>query len=62
MANKRNATVWIPKTKRAMQQARRSTVKRVTFLLSKASRRVRKVPGFVDKKIAQSLRAITRRR
>lgn len=62
MFKKRNATVWIPKTKKAIKNASRSTMKRVTFFLSKAKSRVRSVPGFVDKKIARSLRAITHRR
>jgi hypothetical protein len=64
MAHKRSilkGTVIVPKTRKALSNARSYTMKRVNFLVKGAKKRARSVPAYLDRTLSRSIRRSIRR-
>lgn len=64
MARKRGilkGTVIVPKTRKALSNARFRTMKRVKFLVNRAKKSVRSVPTYLDRTLSRSIRRSIRR-
>uniref|UniRef100_A0A6C0HJQ0 Uncharacterized protein n=1 Tax=viral metagenome TaxID=1070528 RepID=A0A6C0HJQ0_9ZZZZ len=54
-------TVIVPKTRKALSNARLRTMKRVKFLVNRAKKSVRSVPTYLDRTLSRSIRRSVRR-
>jgi hypothetical protein len=64
MARKRGilkGTVIVPKTRKALSNARFRTIKRVKFLVNGAKKRARSVPAYLDRTLSRTIRRSVRR-
>jgi hypothetical protein len=64
MAHKRGilkGTVIVPKTRKALSNARFRTMKRVKFLVNRAKKSARSVPAYLDRTLSRSIRRSVRR-
>lgn len=54
-------TAFIPRTVKATKNTSRKFVKRMNFYIKNSTRRLKKVPQLLDKRIAKSIHSLTKR-